>query len=156
METKTKKSKFFWGAVVVVLLGLTFWAVWDRQRGSEEYQAQKYLDEMEELYMEDTYGGDTPEETLQLFIDALKNEDIDLAAKYFVLDKQDEWRGKLDVAKDNNNLALYIEEVQGMDDGKEIYDGAYLYTVVGENGMARYTISLVKNNLSDKWKIEDM
>jgi len=34
---------------------------------------------------EDTYGGKTPEETLNLFIEALKKEDLELASKYFVL-----------------------------------------------------------------------
>lgn len=39
-----------------------------------------------EMFKQDTYGGKTPEETFNLFVDALKNEDVDLAVKYFVLD----------------------------------------------------------------------
>ena len=31
----------------------------------------------------DTYGGQTPEETYDLFLAALKNEDVGLASKYF-------------------------------------------------------------------------
>jgi len=41
-----------------------------------------------DLFKNDRDGGATPEETFNLFIDALKNEDVDLAVKYFVLDPE--------------------------------------------------------------------
>ena len=50
-------------------------------------KAQKDYEELKRLYEEDTFGGKTPEETLALFIDALKRGDTDLASKYFVLGK---------------------------------------------------------------------
>lgn len=40
------------------------------------------------LEAQDTYGGKTPQETWQMFIEALKKGDTDLAAKYFVVDLQ--------------------------------------------------------------------
>ena len=39
---------------------------WNVRKAQNEYEALK------KLYEEDTYGGKTPEETLALFIDALK------------------------------------------------------------------------------------
>jgi len=56
----------------------------------EQWKANKAADVFNkaiiEMFKQDTYGGKTPEETFNMFVDALKNEDIDLAVKYFVLD----------------------------------------------------------------------
>ncbi|MSU75415.1 MAG: hypothetical protein EXS55_02800 [Candidatus Magasanikbacteria bacterium] len=38
----------------------------------------------------DTIGGQTPQETLQLYIDAVEKGDYEMASKYFVIDKQSE------------------------------------------------------------------
>ena len=40
----------------------------------------------------DKYGGTTPLETYKMFVEALKQQDIDLAVKYFVQDKQGEYK----------------------------------------------------------------
>jgi hypothetical protein len=57
----------------------------------QRYQTEERMRELEKQYADDPYGGDTPEETLRLFIEALKAGDTDLAAKYFILDKQEQW-----------------------------------------------------------------
>ena len=80
-------------AVIGVLLLLV--VQYFRYRNSPEYQVTQNLKNLEKQYAEDPYGGDTPEETLRLFVDALKTGDMELAAKYFVLDKQQEWREDL-------------------------------------------------------------
>ena len=46
---------------------------------------ERFQGSLEQPYKEDVYGGKTPEETLQMFIEALKKEDIELASKYFSL-----------------------------------------------------------------------
>ena len=43
------------------------------------------LQAAEERQRQDVYGGNTPEETLQLFITALEKDDLELASKYFSL-----------------------------------------------------------------------
>ncbi|MCX7589835.1 MAG: hypothetical protein N2Z85_02760, partial [Patescibacteria group bacterium] len=55
----------------------------EQQKNYEKYLQMQA--NYEKAMKEDTYGGKTPEETLKLFIDALKKEDFDLASKYFVL-----------------------------------------------------------------------
>ena len=42
------------------------------------------LEAEKQAKMADTYGGSTPAETLQLYIDALKRADYELASKYFI------------------------------------------------------------------------
>jgi hypothetical protein len=49
----------------------------------------------EQKYKDDKYGGKTPEETYSMFLEALKKKDIELASKYFVLDKQAQYKKAL-------------------------------------------------------------
>jgi len=49
---------------------------------------QKAEQELYQKMMADTYGGKTPEETLDLFIAAVEKGDYELASKYFVKSKQ--------------------------------------------------------------------
>src|SRR3990167_283218 len=102
--------KYFLQFLVIVLIGagIFFGIGYYRYRTSPEYHKYQDLLAQKERYMADTYGGDTPEETLELFISALKTGDIDLASKYFVLDKQDEWRGKLNNVKTAEKLAEMV------------------------------------------------
>lgn len=90
-----------WGAAVLVIVwGLLIWvgnhteeldkkiADWRAQRYEEALQ--KHNDEMRARYTADIDGGKTPEETIELFITALKAGDIEQASKYYVLEKQEE------------------------------------------------------------------
>jgi hypothetical protein len=49
-----------------------------------------------DMFKNDTYGGKTPEETYNLFVAALKKQDVDLAVKYFILDPERRARYKED------------------------------------------------------------
>ena len=69
---------------------------------------ENYYKNLDELYKKDTYGGATPEETLALFINALKKGDTDLAAKYFVPEKQKQEVDDLRVGKENGNLDFLV------------------------------------------------
>ncbi len=62
-----------------------------------DFQAQRFEDEIKErnnalleAMRNDTYGGKTPEETFDLFLIALSNNDYELSAKYYDLSVQDE------------------------------------------------------------------
>ena len=50
----------------------------------KKQQADDYL-----RAMADTYGGKTPQETLEMYIDAVQKGDYELASKYFIGDKQE-------------------------------------------------------------------
>ncbi len=111
---------------------------------------------MEQKYREDTYGGNTPEETLQFFIDALKNGDTDLAAKYFVVDKQEEWREKLEIGQKNETLSLLIGDLEKEKIGKELFKGHYRFSTYDENNIAEFSFDLTLNSFTNKWKIESL
>lgn len=90
--------------------------------------------EMERPYLEDTYGGKTPKETLEMFILSAEKEDFDLASKYFVLSKQEEWRKKLENGKKNdslkNLLKLIINEIEILNKAEPLWisDDNYIST----------------------------
>ena len=67
--------------------------------GLETWQKEQY-----DLAMADTYGGKTPQETLQMYIDAVEKGDYELASKYFILEKREKELNSL-----KNSLQADIE-----------------------------------------------
>ncbi|MEK7560005.1 MAG: hypothetical protein AAB522_01760, partial [Patescibacteria group bacterium] len=104
-------NKHFWkflvGFLAIMIAGffLLLWAnVYHNGKTDEQKSAEQYLKDLKKAYENDTYGGKTPEETLQLFIDALKKGDIELASKYFVIEKQEDRKESLEKVKSRNQL----------------------------------------------------
>lgn len=149
--------KYFLQAGAIAIVGaVIFWGVgYYRMRTSPEYEQLQELKAMKERYMADTYGGNTPEETLQLFIDALKKGDIDLAAKYFVLDKQEEWRGNLIKVRGSNDLSAMIFDLQRERHKYAIGNDQISFDIANDDNEVALTISLGRgpNNL---WKIIEL
>ena len=105
------KNIFKSWAMVPVLILAVLAVVWFLP-GYKGWQLQRAYDKVEEPYYTDTYGGATPEETYDLFIDALKTGDIELASRYFVLYKQDDWLETLTKFKETGELAGLINELE--------------------------------------------
>lgn len=146
-------------AGVAILATFTLFALdYYEYRQSPEYQALEQYKEWEESYRNDPYGGSTPEETLQLFIDALKEEDIELASKYFLIDKQEEWlinlnqiqaKGLLDeMAKDLERP----KEKQALVEGE---DSRYSYFIYNDQNTLSLVIDIARGP-NGKWKILDL
>lgn len=72
----------------------------------------------EQKYVSDTYGGTTPEETYQLFLEALKKQDIELTSKYFILDKQETYKQFFTDIKNNDKWDEMIEDLLKLDNQK--------------------------------------
>lgn len=73
---------------------------------------EKEAKRLEELYKNDVYGGKTPEETFDLFINALKKEDINLASRYFIIQKQESWFKTFEEYKNSNIIADFVIELE--------------------------------------------
>ena len=147
--------KFFGGAIAIVAIGMGILFAIDyiRYQKSPEYQAQKEVEHIKKEYREDPYGGDTPEETLHLFIEALKKGDTNLAAKYFVLDKQEEWRGDLAKIQEKGLLGEMIGDLGNLKADKIEGDTAR-YFIVAENGQGAPLVLIRIAN--GKWKIRTL
>ncbi len=114
-KTKSKYWKFilgFFGVIIGVFVLYTagYWAVYYYKQWQGQKAVQKLAEELEKIKKEkyeqamaDTYGGKTPQETLQMFIGAVEKGDYDLASKYFIEKYQEK---ELNFLKSLNNDQL--------------------------------------------------
>lgn len=153
----TTVVKYFFGIVGLALLGVAgSYAISVYQYAkSPEYRAEQDLKARERRYAEDTYGGSTPEETLELFIAALKKEDIDLAVRYFIIDKQEEWRGNLQRAKSQKLFSDMIHDLERKRYKYETSEQLVSFDIANDNNEVALSISVARipNGI---WKIVDM
>ena len=139
--------------IAVLGLGAVYGTQYLRYRNSPEYKAVQDLENLQKQYAEDTFGGDTPEETLRLFVDALKKGDTDLAAKYFVLDKQQEWREDLAKIKEKGLLKSMIRDLEKTN--LKVNDDTAFFTLLNDDGFESQLV-MHKNSLNGKWKITEL
>lgn len=123
---------------------------------------QKWIEDYEVEMKADTAGGKTPEETLRMFIDALRKGDAELVSQYTLLDINDpdlrsKWKadiekkkseGRLDGIADILSRAIYNASSSGGDTA--------WFDVLNENGMADYSALLKLNTYSGVWKVEQI
>ena len=101
---------------LVLLASVVLWAVLNGMpyinNLRANWEAKRLQAQWEKPYREDTYGGKTPEETYDMFLDALKDGDVELASKYFIVYKQDNWLKTLQEYQAQNLLANLISELE--------------------------------------------
>ena len=161
-------------AVGVLLLSIGGWFIWQnyfspdaqRQRQLQE-NIDKYTSAMktfEDTMRADTYGGKTPQETLNMFIDALKKGDIALASKYFMLNTNTQspdyltrkkWEDALVETKNQGKLETIIEAALTAkpDPGSAISKDYFVFSAHDKNGILITDIDLYLNKYSGVWKI---
>lgn len=88
------KKKIIWSVVVIIILVVSIQTFREWRDSTSVDRLVKELKEREqEIYdqkVADKIGGKTPQETLNLFIQAVEKGDYQLASKYFVVEKQEE------------------------------------------------------------------
>jgi hypothetical protein len=168
--------KFVIGFLFIMGLALGAYYAWQKYYSPEaksdqaEQQkwekAQKAINALEKTLRQDTYGGKTPEETLKMFIDALKKDDIELASKYFMLNTnanspdyltRREWKEALQKTKEAGKLqeAADIASKTVLDPQKSS-DNTSWFVLENKNGIVEYSIILILNKYSGVWKIENL
>jgi len=171
-QLKSKKIKFIiW--FIVLLFGV-YALIWvyenyfsekaketkQQQKNYEKYLAWK--SSYEKAMSEDTYGGKTPEETLNLFVEALKKEDLELASKYFVLNSNGErdpkWLEALQKTKEAGKLKEVIELLsKAKPDYENISNKEdFKFKSYDNNGKLKAYVDLEFNKYSGIWKIESL
>jgi len=171
-NNKVYKKWWLW-VVVVILLVVGGWYVSGylefngEQRGLDVESItdemvmnmyEKQQKELEDKYKNDQYGGDTPEETIQLFIDALSNEDVELASKYFVVEKQGEMLDELSIGKNNDTLSGFVDILERKKIGEYYPDSntQYVLTTFDENNIAEFSFDFILNPFTNKWKLSEI
>jgi hypothetical protein len=168
MTKLIKNQKLDWLGLIIlivsaVLAGIFIWTqanqsieqTAEQKIRAQVQQAQKEYEEMLKLQREDTYGGDTPEQTWQMFLDALKAEDLDLAAKYFVVGKQEEWRQNLYQIKEAGELENMIKDLTAGEMEKISLMGNRAEYLVGPGEEITAHVVLYRNP-NNKWKISSL
>ena len=151
--TKWKKILIVVGIFAVVITGLDFLRIAYFPTEVEKFDkaVKEFEQGLQDYYKSDVYGGETPEITYNLFIGALKNNDTELASKYFFLSDWDKKKLEFNEKKEQGNLDEYLtnlpkweelEERQGEEGVRE-----YIYTVIFDKDIIRYN-KLLKENVT--------
>jgi hypothetical protein len=151
----SKKSRNWGLGIVLIIIVAVVGIVWWQYTHTDDYLLQKYYEDLERQYMEDTIGGATPEETLSMFISALKTGDVDLASKYFILEDQEEWRENLLDIKEGGAVDVMVRDLSTAKRGKDLGDDSTIFSVVNPLNEVVAMINIVRlpNGI---WKILDL
>jgi hypothetical protein len=166
--------------ILAIIAGFVIWGMLHLGPFLKNWQdnraAQAIKNQLQIQYRNDKYGGNSPEETYNLFTMALEKGDTDLASKYFVLEKQNQWQKALQLYKDKSLLVGFIRElkntetkwqkIQLKDSTKAEFDYAVVIekdTVANFNGQdvsikaGNYKGSiLLQKYPSGNWKLSDL
>ena len=155
----------FLGIVIVIAGG--YW-IWDRffsDAGRARRQVAQY-EKAEKEYIAaataDTYGGKTPQDTLDLFVAALKKGDVELAHKYFLLDEaasREKWFAYLKEVKAKNLLDKMANDIllrAKTDLENRINENDFKFVLYDNNGDVGARINMQFNSYAKVWKIESL
>jgi hypothetical protein len=119
----------------------------------------KMMDVISKTLTEDIYGGKTPQETLNMFIDALEKGDIELAGKYFALDvnlSRQELVDGLSGAIQNGKLEEILQFLKSVEKSPRDFTDMDSYELVMWNkdrSLVDRAIRFELNKYSNVWKI---
>ncbi len=105
--------------------------------------------------MTDTFGdlgGETPQETLSMLITALENNDLTLAAKYFIPLNRETVSEDLSRLDNTKLLGDLIKDLKGIKSGKLNNENHYSFEISDETGQTATELELIKNQ-SGFWKV---
>ena len=137
----------------LALIGPELWRSYKWQKAVDNYE-----EAMRKPYKEDIYGGKTPEETWSMFLDALKKGDIDLASKYFAVEKQEEMKEKFQEILTGGNLENSLENFSTFEIEDKIKDNRAYYHIKmpfkgALNGFIFSPVNFYLNPYTKIWKI---
>jgi len=131
----------------------------DEELGKRFMQLMNYQQaQLLAKYKADTYGGKTPEETWKMFVDALKAGDTDLAAKYFIVEKQKEMLSKFEAGSKSGALVSFLKNDVKLISGGDMYDDGtrFEYYTNDIDGGPGFVYTLILNPETNLWKIESL
>jgi hypothetical protein len=162
-----KRKLFRWG-VVIVAIGIAFFVyryVNDRlafsriDQGGQPQSARQYMayeKDLVERYQNDSYGSTTPEGTLELFVAALKKEDVSLASNYFVPEKRVKMKEDLKAGLKSGGVKTLVDLLNQNKKGYSLAENRYEVDTFGRDNTAEYGFILILNKYTQKWLIESL
>ncbi|MEK7147099.1 MAG: hypothetical protein AAB772_02480 [Patescibacteria group bacterium] len=166
LEGKKKIIFIFVFLAIIAAAGGVFWFSggyqdWQENRAEKALvnKAEEVQRRIEEAYRNDTYGGKTPQETLDMFVVALRAGDIELASKYFALDdnlERAEWYNFLLKIKNDKSLDQMATDISTATLYKSVYEGNQQFIIFNKNKTDSLIINMIINPISKIWKIESL
>lgn len=108
----------------------------------------------------DAVGGKTPAETLRLFVAALKANDAQGAAQYFMLDdnlSRAKWEKQLGDLKAQRMLIKMADDIEKNAQAiKPLYEGDGGYELLNNDGTIRDILDMEFNKFSGVWKLQSL
>lgn len=155
------KKKIIILVVVLIIATIAFVLIWPvRDNWRQQYLYNKILGEFSDLenaYKNDPYGGETPEETLALFIEALKKGDADLASKYFLPEKRRKILEDITVGMEKGSIKLLLNDlIREMKKTCSSFGDECQFTTFDKNNVAEFSYSFRKNKYNNKWLMESL
>lgn len=157
-----KRFLFFGVFAAIIILVWGGYLLWTNFR----YDPIKAYEKAEKAYIEamttDTYGGKTPQETLDLFVEALRVGDVELASKYFLLDEnlsRERWIYRLNDIKNRSLLTVMADDIKRLavpDLQNTIGENDYRFVLYADGGDVGARLDMQFNTYSKIWKIESL
>lgn len=156
-----KRLFLFWGVLAgLVVLVSGGYLVWKNFLAYDEVKLyEKITKDYVEAMTADTYGGKTPQETLDLFVDALRKGDVELASKYFMLDdnlSREKWLDRLSDIKNRDLLNIMAQDISTAEFYKKINDESENFIIYNDDKTDSLLINMAFNKYSEVWKIESL
>jgi len=114
---------------------------------------QERLEEMKKL---DDFGGATPQETMDAFVEALKKGDTELASRYFVFNKQEQMQIELIRINSEKKLGDMISDLLRAKESGYLSLDKFRYVILNSDGIVALMIDLSFNEYTKVWKIESL
>ena len=148
--------KFIGGFLLIISASLILWVltITLSPEAKQAREARAVLEQLQEEYKNDTFGGQTPEETLELFIAALEDGDIELASKYFLPEDREKIMNDIKSTEEAGKLSAAIERFKNLRLSSKNNKRAF-FKISDENGMTEFQATLDKNP-NGVWKISDI
>lgn len=149
--------KFWLILLLLVIFGAGIYFAMRYYRNQNDLAGLRQYEKYVEMLKSDAYGGKTPEETLKMFVDALKEGDVEKAALYFTLDdngSRERWVTALRKDKDEGKLANIIKVFSQISLSSLIANSRATYEALNDDGLVKLQVILIYNG--NVWKIESL
>jgi len=163
---------WFWAIAVIVLLPAAWFLSGYIPHKVRMWQVENYRDmakagyaemqqeqeALEAAYRKDTYGGKTPEETLELFIEALEAKDYELAAKYFVVEEQQKAleENRLGEKEGANQYVVDTYRLGRIVSSTGVTSDMYTIEMYPAGESIPFAVRFTLNPYTQKWKIVEL
>lgn len=149
--------------VVVIAGGCDYWQKnkpYDITAGWSDVQSEddviRYAKSLINAYEKDTVGFATPEETFDAFRGALKAGNYELAAQYFVPEKQSEMLRLFKIGVDNGAIHTQVNHLYLPNKKIILNDEEVRFRADDEKDSYSFSYDLVKNTYTNIWKMSEL